>query len=119
MCPECDSGALILKDGKSGSFYGCSTFPSCKKSMSVGLAEKIFESRCMKMHEGGDGETLHGWRKYGLYKSGIVTPDENIDYGDIQDGYKNEAWYEDTDYNDSHYPENIEEVESMYSRINK
>lgn len=30
LCPSCDKGVIIKKNGRYGSFYGCSNFPKCK-----------------------------------------------------------------------------------------
>lgn len=32
MCPECGK-PMILRNGKTGKFYGCSNYPTCKKTM--------------------------------------------------------------------------------------
>ena len=34
-CPDCKTGTLIKKDGRRGSFFGCSEFPSCRHTISV------------------------------------------------------------------------------------
>jgi hypothetical protein len=34
VCPKC-GGRLIVKDGKYGKFYGCSSFPKCKYTLSI------------------------------------------------------------------------------------
>ena len=30
ICPQCKRGLLVLRNGKNGSFYGCSNYPNCK-----------------------------------------------------------------------------------------
>jgi len=33
-CPACGTGSLQLKTGKTGKFWGCNTYPKCKKTIS-------------------------------------------------------------------------------------
>lgn len=33
-CPECDS-YLVIKTGKNGDFYGCYSYPDCKKTETI------------------------------------------------------------------------------------
>lgn len=35
-CPNCDDGFLVKRKGKSGNFYGCSNFPRCTYTKSIG-----------------------------------------------------------------------------------
>ena len=34
MCPKC-AGALVLRNGKYGKFYGCSNYPKCRYTAPV------------------------------------------------------------------------------------
>jgi DNA topoisomerase-1 len=35
-CPQCDA-PMVLKDGKFGRFYGCSTYPKCKSTQPIAI----------------------------------------------------------------------------------
>lgn len=32
LCPDCSSGVLVARNGKFGQFYGCSTYPRCRRT---------------------------------------------------------------------------------------
>lgn len=34
-CPKCNSGTLVERDGRYGSFYGCSNYPKCKHTEKI------------------------------------------------------------------------------------
>ena len=35
VCPECETGFLVVKMGKYGAFLGCKNFPKCTTSFSI------------------------------------------------------------------------------------
>lgn len=41
MCPECETGKLVVRSGKYGDFYGCSNYPMCKHTEKITYENKI------------------------------------------------------------------------------
>ncbi len=43
-CPDC-GGTLVLKHGKFGKFYGCTKFPECTGTRSIGSTSNKFDKK--------------------------------------------------------------------------
>jgi DNA topoisomerase-1 len=67
-CPDCKVGEVVIRVGKFGKFYSCSTFPECKYTDK--LIEVVENVKCEKC--GGDivvkktrtGKTFYGCGNY-------------------------------------------------------
>lgn len=41
VCPTCNHGTLVLRTGRYGQFYGCSTFPTCRHTEKLDRARSV------------------------------------------------------------------------------
>lgn len=47
-CPECKEGDLILKQGRFGTFFGCSNYPKCKHTKAIIVSSEVPCPNCGK-----------------------------------------------------------------------
>jgi len=47
-CPECKDGELVLKQGRFGTFFGCSNYPKCKHTKAIVVASTVPCPNCNK-----------------------------------------------------------------------
>lgn len=57
-CPDCESGELVIKEGKFGRFIACSTYPTCKYTRNIEVQAKGSCPIC------GSGLLVHKSKKY-------------------------------------------------------
>jgi DNA topoisomerase-1 len=47
-CPECKDGELVLKQGRFGTFFGCSNYPKCKHTKAIVVSSQVPCPNCGK-----------------------------------------------------------------------
>lgn len=47
-CPECKDGDLVLKQGRFGTFFGCSNYPKCKHTKAIVVSSEVPCPNCGK-----------------------------------------------------------------------
>ncbi len=47
-CPECKDGDLVLKQGRFGTFFGCSNYPKCKHTKAIVVSSDVPCPNCGK-----------------------------------------------------------------------
>jgi len=47
-CPECKDGDLVLKQGRFGTFFGCSNYPKCKHTKAIVVSSDVACPNCGK-----------------------------------------------------------------------
>jgi DNA topoisomerase-1 len=67
-CPKCAAGQLSLKTSRSGAFIGCSNYPECNYTRSLGVHDPDNPEESREKELGTDPETgLNVWLKIGRF----------------------------------------------------